>query len=514
MKVACPNCGLGQELDVDSTVGAARAKCASCGTSFLVRVKTRTKPGSEQENIFSWFVRKKDATLFSFPGDRQLHEGIKRGFVELDDEISADGNTWTTIASLPILAAFMDRWNREKEKAAKAQASVPAPLEEATKLQIAKFSTAPSVKEPAAPPAPPAAPSEPPAPAAPKPAPPSAQAEGAKADLEWGSSWQPQREQTEDLTSLDYSRRQRKMKTALVVLVLVIILLAGFAIKAIVTWSSQQKDEATAAVQKASDGAGAPVAEKAKPTAETSAPPAAAGTVVPEAPAAAEPTAAPAAAEPTAAPAAADPTAALAVSGTATPDAPAAAGSVPPPTPAAAEPTAAPAAAEPTAAPAVSGTVASDAPAGAGSVPAPVAGATAPAGKAGADSGEKKPAASKSDEIPRDFDGLMERADRYKKSGDMGRAVVYYEKASEMKPGYSEVHYKLAECYRAQGDCNEAIEHYRKAIDLSGFRNAFVGQAKCHLARGQKAEARKVLEEGLGRYDDGLMKMMLEQIGN
>ena len=147
-------------------------------------------------------------------------------------------------------------------------------------------------------------------------------------------------------------------------------------------------------------------------------------------------------------------------------------------------------------------------------MPAPVAGATAPAGKAGADSGEKKPAASKSDEIPRDFDGLMERADRYKKSGDMGRAVVYYEKASEMKPGYSEVHYKLAECYRAQGDCNEAIEHYRKAIDLSGFRNAFVGQAKCHLARGQKAEARKVLEEGLGRYDDGLMKMMLEQIGN
>jgi len=112
------------------------------------------------------------------------------------------------------------------------------------------------------------------------------------------------------------------------------------------------------------------------------------------------------------------------------------------------------------------------------------------------------------------FDGLLKKGDKLRKDGNCSAALDVYRKAMEQKPGYSEVHYKMGECYRTLGNCAEAVKYFKRAIDLSGFKNAYVFIAKCYISMGQKAEAKKYLEAGLQKYDDGIMKMMLLQVGN
>ena len=117
------------------------------------------------------------------------------------------------------------------------------------------------------------------------------------------------------------------------------------------------------------------------------------------------------------------------------------------------------------------------------------------------------------EEVPQGFDDLMRKGDKKKKAGSCAQALGYYLQALRLKPGYSEVNYKVGDCYRREGDCKRAVPHYQKAISLSGFRNAYVGLARCYRSLGKTSEARKTLEEGLQRYDDGMMKMMLQELG-
>lgn len=118
MKVSCPNCSAQQDLDIDPKAGAARASCGECGTSFLVRVRARVRAQGEGGQVYNWYVRKEDGTLLSFPGDTQLHAAIQKGLVDLTDQIAADGKNWSTISSLPILKAFMERWGGQEGKKA------------------------------------------------------------------------------------------------------------------------------------------------------------------------------------------------------------------------------------------------------------------------------------------------------------------------------------------------------------------------------------------------------------
>jgi len=111
------------------------------------------------------------------------------------------------------------------------------------------------------------------------------------------------------------------------------------------------------------------------------------------------------------------------------------------------------------------------------------------------------------------FDELMGKGDKKRKGGRCPEALGYYLQALRLKPGYSEANYKVADCYRREGDCGRAIEYYKKAVSRSGFRNAYVGLARCYRSLGKTSEARKVLEDGLQRYDDGMMKMMLQELG-
>ncbi|MBM4355363.1 MAG: tetratricopeptide repeat protein, partial [Deltaproteobacteria bacterium] len=134
-------------------------------------------------------------------------------------------------------------------------------------------------------------------------------------------------------------------------------------------------------------------------------------------------------------------------------------------------------------------------------------------GKGEKGKGEKgKEDGSESEAEPRGFDSLMSKADRLRKDDKCGKALEYYHKAAELKPGYAEVQYKLGDCYRRTGRCSAAVKHYEQAISASGFQQAYIGVAKCYIEMGDKGAAKKRLEEGLKRHDDGIMKMMIEQL--
>jgi formylglycine-generating enzyme required for sulfatase activity len=109
------------------------------------------------------------------------------------------------------------------------------------------------------------------------------------------------------------------------------------------------------------------------------------------------------------------------------------------------------------------------------------------------------------------FDGLMAKGDHQRKNGEFAMALSFYLKAAEARP-LPEVSYKIAECYRQLGQCDSAVSYCEKAIAVSGFRNAYIGVAKCLASLGKRAEAKEYLREGLRRYDDGLMKMMILEL--
>ena len=122
--------------------------------------------------------------------------------------------------------------------------------------------------------------------------------------------------------------------------------------------------------------------------------------------------------------------------------------------------------------------------------------------------------AGKSDDgdLSGSFDSLMAKGDKARKSGNYKGALNYFKKALSMKPSYAEPNYKVAECHRSMGNCSAAVGFYDKAISISGVRNAYIGIAKCYRQMGEKALARKYLEQGIEKYNDGIMRLMLEKL--
>ncbi len=110
------------------------------------------------------------------------------------------------------------------------------------------------------------------------------------------------------------------------------------------------------------------------------------------------------------------------------------------------------------------------------------------------------------------FDSLMAKGDKARKSRNYSKALKYFKKARSMKPSYAEPNYKVAECHRSMGNCSAAVGFYDKAISISGFRNAYIGIAKCYRQMGDKASAKKYLKKGIEKYNDGIMRLMLEKL--
>jgi len=113
------------------------------------------------------------------------------------------------------------------------------------------------------------------------------------------------------------------------------------------------------------------------------------------------------------------------------------------------------------------------------------------------------------------YDGLMSKGNKLRKSGKHGDALKYFLKAAQIKPKHPEVQSKIGECYRRTGKCGSAVKYYQNAISTSGYKQAYIGIARCYISQGKKAEAKKYLEEGLRKYsNDFNMKMLLKKVGN
>ena len=128
------------------------------------------------------------------------------------------------------------------------------------------------------------------------------------------------------------------------------------------------------------------------------------------------------------------------------------------------------------------------------------------------DKNREKGAGGDDGDVSGSFDSLMAKGDKARKSGKYSGALKYFTKARSLKPSYAEPNYKMAECYRSLGKCSSAVDFYDKAISISGFRNAYIGIAKCYRQMGDKASARKYLEKGVEKYNDGIMRLMLERL--
>lgn len=660
MKVSCPNCGAAQEVQLDDGTVASKAKCDACGTSFLVRVKSKVKDGGEPvgpQKAYLWFVRKTDGTLLSFPGDKQLHEGIQKGFVLLEDEISADGVNWTMIASLPILARFVERWDgkdkeggleavRLEEQAAPAtelgtlRLAVPLASPEASRgiaipggqgagkqvgsrVSMEEMS---AVAEPASVPKVPTSSLEEltrefeeststleksnwdgeagafdaadrgmagvpggaehvvreeldrPASGREQRA-----REGAAqlasmervsddlgsrvtppGEMDWGSEWKPKKTYDDETAGMAMLLRRKRRLAAIGVLGgLAMLVAAGLIFQMTKGGKLLGRGEVSATAvdqpgRKTEDEAATKGEEAIIPE------PQKIGRVQEERPAKveteelaraeevhrlkgkeegavkaeteelrwAEVMARLKAEEEARLKAEAEAKAAQEARLKAEAEA------------RAAEEARLKAEAEAKAKAQEVAQLKAEAEAQAkekgetkSGVEAKVEGErkaewanpserkksskTEPDGALAARDSKRKGkrddtrySGSSFGDEPSGFDGLMKKGDRLRKDGNWYKALEYYRKALELKPTYSEVHYKIGECYRSIGNCAEAVKSFKRAIELSGFKNAYIYIAKCYISMGQKGEARRYLKAGLEKYDDGIMKMMLQQLEN
>lgn len=576
MQVACPNCGHAQETEIESGATASRAKCVECGTSFLVRVR-RTKEAPDDEPLYAWFVKKGDGTLFSFPGDPQLHQGIKNGFVGADDSISADGTTWTTISSLPILAAFLEKWQQpqpDDQTPASSLAGPPRkpgsefptrtegpgalqavrdhvevasqPTQAAVSVEEAQKAAAESARAMQADAASQAgvqlattgtSPEVPGASARKRPS-----AETARhptdRELEWGAEWNPKETYKDEATGMTLLMK-RNRRRAVVGAVAVVLALGAAAFGMYhLNKTALTKDGSAKSADKKKD-----VVEAVDVRAQNDAVSNADGGAV-------DATLGDVKTEVSADMASAKVAEVVATSGS--PVGHADVKSALPPDVVAVAP--------PRDISTQSDLVSASTGGATGDVAAPVEVKKQPGKEADAGPDDKGPGLAaltpepklalrdkktesggksdagrkgdrksdrKSDRVrdakkedkkdsgdgdPGDFDGLMSKGNKLRKSKKYGKAVKYYLKATKIKPGHSEPQYKLAECYRHTGKCGVAVGHYERAIEISGFKSAYIGISNCYKSMGNKAQARAWLQKGLKRYDDAVMKMKLQQL--
>lgn len=88
----------------------------------------------------------------------------------------------------------------------------------------------------------------------------------------------------------------------------------------------------------------------------------------------------------------------------------------------------------------------------------------------------------------------------YYKENKMSEAEQHLRRAIELRPGSSSNHNTLGVILELRGDLAGAIEEYRKAVGAGGYSLAYGNLGACLLSKGKKAEAIKVLNEGLKRY--------------
>jgi len=485
MQIVCPHCQA--EVDWDQTRAdqdVDRVHCESCSNSFLVRIKrgdTSVKLDGAGRETFQWYVRKVDGTLLSFPTDTRFKEGIVKGLVDLDDEVSGDGRTWTRIDTVPLIAGFMKRWEDLRAEVPQqaprregtdpefvtgtgesidraehtddrttrgvdgaergagtshisaqargeetmvflpaSQAPDPDLVESAKRIarHLAGQESGTSAEISESEAAEPTPPQEPDEAGEPLPQPPP-QAEKPMPDSEWGGDgeWAPRMEPYLSEEATGYGIYMRRKKR--------MYRIAGLAVAVV----------ALAGVAYLARGLFFP---PEKPAVEKK------QQQVQRQPAAAEFTA--------------DAVTDVAVD----------------------EVVDAASDAAPEVVPEV--------------VPEP----------------EPKPKPKPGSEA-RGFDGFMARGNELRRSNP-GKATGWYLKALEKKPGHPEANYKLGDCYYRMGRHANAIKYFDKAIAASGFRAAYTRIAQSYAATGRRQKAVKYLEQGLKRYPgDALMESMLSQ---
>src|SRR6185295_3757570 len=62
--------------------------------------------------------------------------------------------------------------------------------------------------------------------------------------------------------------------------------------------------------------------------------------------------------------------------------------------------------------------------------------------------------------------GEFERGTAAARAGRMADAILGLRRAIELKPGFAEAHYNLANAYRDIGDSDSALAAYRRAAEL------------------------------------------------
>jgi tetratricopeptide (TPR) repeat protein len=51
--------------------------------------------------------------------------------------------------------------------------------------------------------------------------------------------------------------------------------------------------------------------------------------------------------------------------------------------------------------------------------------------------------------------------------GNLDNAIVHYEQALKIRPGYAEAHHNLAKALRNQGKLDLAVVHFQRALEIS-----------------------------------------------
>lgn len=130
MIIQCNSCGQRYNLDESKIPGrGARVTCPSCKTKFVVmkpgqgsddaaapqpspaqsNPQTAPPPAPAPAGIRSWQVRVASGLIYDFTDVATLKSWLVEGKVTQNDQISADGTTWTPIARVGDLEAFFSQ---------------------------------------------------------------------------------------------------------------------------------------------------------------------------------------------------------------------------------------------------------------------------------------------------------------------------------------------------------------------------------------------------------------------
>jgi hypothetical protein len=121
------------------------------------------------------------------------------------------------------------------------------------------------------------------------------------------------------------------------------------------------------------------------------------------------------------------------------------------------------------------------------------------------------------DEDTRSFDSWMKEGDRLLASAP-SKALNAYIHAYSLDPWGPRVLTRLGDAYRRLADYERAVSHYQRATGKHPqYAPAYVGLGQALIAKGDKAEARRVLDFYMRRFPDGSQRArvsaMLQQLG-